>query len=120
METSTFCLKDEQLIVTLIYYHLVIKWVGQFGYGHYHFYFMHGVIWSWRVNRKKRTKKIDIGKVLGAVVANISSMPGKDFLWLIIIAIIIMSPVAYYFQPNGYRILHTELISVDRSLLRQA
>ena len=47
---------------------------------------------------KRRTKEIGIRKVLGAIIANIMAMLCKDFLWLILIAIIIASPVAYYFS----------------------
>jgi putative ABC transport system permease protein len=43
-----------------------------------------------------RRKEIGIRKVLGASVTAISSLISRDFLKLIIIAIIIASPVAYY------------------------
>jgi putative ABC transport system permease protein len=46
---------------------------------------------------QKRTKEIGIRKVLGASVANITAMLSKDFVILIMIAILIASPVAYYF-----------------------
>ena len=45
---------------------------------------------------QKRTKEIGIRKVLGASVANITAMLSKDFISLIMIAIVIASPIAYY------------------------
>lgn len=56
-----------------------------------------------------RTKEIGIRRVLGASISNITSMISKDFVGLIVIAIIIASPVAYYFmhqwlQDYSYRI----------------
>ena len=47
---------------------------------------------------QRRTKEIGIRKVLGASVVNITSMLSRDFLQLIVIAILIASPVAYYFS----------------------
>ena len=57
----------------------------------------------------QRTKEIGIRKVLGASVVNITTMLSKDFLRLVIIAIVIASPVAWYFmnhwlQDFAYRI----------------
>ncbi len=47
---------------------------------------------------EQRTKEIGIRKVLGAGVANIVSMLSRDFLKLVLIAITIASPVAWYFM----------------------
>jgi putative ABC transport system permease protein len=47
---------------------------------------------------QQRAKEIGIRKVLGASVANIASMLSKDFLQLVLIALVIASPVAYYFM----------------------
>ncbi len=44
----------------------------------------------------QRTKEIGIRKVLGASVAGITVMLAKEFVFLIIIAMVIASPVAYY------------------------
>jgi len=57
----------------------------------------------------QRTKEIGIRKVLGASVINITTMLSKDFLKLVIVAIIIALPVAWYFmnhwlQDFAYRI----------------
>ena len=41
-------------------------------------------------------KEIGIRKVLGASVANITAMLLKDFLLLVVIAILIASPTAWY------------------------
>ena len=45
---------------------------------------------------QQRIKEIGIRKVLGASVANIATLLSKDFLKLVIIAIIIASPIAWY------------------------
>jgi putative ABC transport system permease protein len=47
---------------------------------------------------KQRTKEIGIRKVLGASVAGITGLLAKDFLKLVLIAIVIASPVAYWFM----------------------
>jgi putative ABC transport system permease protein len=58
---------------------------------------------------EQRTKEIGIRKVLGATVTDIVAMLSKDFLWLVVLAIVIASPVAWYFmhkwlQDFAYRI----------------
>ncbi len=58
---------------------------------------------------KKRAKEISIRKILGASVSNIATMLSWDFIVLIIIALLIASPVAWYFmnqwlQGFAYRI----------------
>lgn len=58
---------------------------------------------------ERRTKEIGIRKVLGASVASISGLISRDFLKLVIIAIFIASPIAWYFlnqwlQDYPYRI----------------
>ncbi|MES2795682.1 MAG: ABC transporter permease [Bacteroidota bacterium] len=47
-----------------------------------------------------RTKEIGIRKVLGASVVSITTLLSKDFIILIIIALLIASPIAYYFIYN--------------------
>jgi putative ABC transport system permease protein len=44
----------------------------------------------------KRTKEIGIRKVLGAGVGNITAMITRDFVGLVVVALIIASPVAWY------------------------
>ena len=44
----------------------------------------------------RRTKEIGIRKVLGATVAGITGLLAKDFLKLVVVAIVIASPVAYW------------------------
>ena len=57
----------------------------------------------------QRTKEIGIRKVLGASVASITTLLSKDFIKLIFIAVIIASPLSWYFmnkwlQNFAYRI----------------
>jgi putative ABC transport system permease protein len=47
-----------------------------------------------------RTKEIGIRKVLGASLAGIVGLLSKDFLKLVIIALIIATPLAWYFMHN--------------------
>jgi putative ABC transport system permease protein len=47
---------------------------------------------------EQRTKEIGVRKVLGASVAGITGLLAKDFLKLVIVAIAIASPVAYFFM----------------------
>lgn len=58
---------------------------------------------------EQRTKEIGIRKVMGATVTNIVTMLSTDFLRLVVLAILIASPVAWYFmhkwlQDFAYRI----------------
>ncbi len=57
----------------------------------------------------QRTREIGIRKVLGATVSNIVNLLSKDFLKLVIVAIVIASPIAYFamhkwLQDFAYRI----------------
>ncbi len=47
-----------------------------------------------------RTKEIGIRKVLGASVAGITGLLAKDFLKLVVIAIVIASPIAWYLMQH--------------------
>ena len=49
---------------------------------------------------EQRTREIGIRKVLGAKVSSIVALLSKDFLTLVIIAILIGSPVAWYIMHN--------------------
>ncbi len=56
-----------------------------------------------------RTKEIGIRKVLGASITNIAAMLSKDFIMLVAIAVLIASPISWYFmhqwlQDFAYRI----------------
>jgi putative ABC transport system permease protein len=55
---------------------------------------------------EQRIKEIGVRKVLGASVFNLWSLLSKDFVLLVIIALMIASPIAYYFMNNwlqGYQ-----------------
>ncbi|WP_310588063.1 ABC transporter permease [Emticicia sp. BO119] len=47
---------------------------------------------------EQRTKEIGVRKVLGASVAHLWALLSKDFVMLVILALFIASPVAYYFM----------------------
>ncbi|TPN88014.1 ABC transporter permease [Aquimarina algicola] len=49
---------------------------------------------------EQRKKEIGIRKVLGASVATIINMFAKDFIKLVIIALVIATPIAYYYLEN--------------------
>jgi putative ABC transport system permease protein len=46
---------------------------------------------------QQRTKEIGIRRILGASIQNIIGLLSKDFLKLVLIAIVVASPVAWYF-----------------------
>ena len=87
--------KTEQLMNTAMLIAIFISCMGLFGLATF--------------TAQQRVKEIGIRKVLGASVGNIVSMLSKDFVLLIVIAILIASPIAYYFmyqwlQDFAYRI----------------
>lgn len=43
---------------------------------------------------ERRTKEIGIRKVLGASIANLTALLSKEFLWLVLIAFVVATPVA--------------------------
>jgi putative ABC transport system permease protein len=58
---------------------------------------------------ERRTKEIGIRKVLGASIANLWILLSREFVWLVIIACVIASPLAYWLmhswlQKYDYRI----------------
>ncbi len=55
-----------------------------------------GLLGLMTFNVEARTKEIGIRKVLGATVASIVALLSKDFLKLVLIAIVIASPIAWY------------------------
>ena len=57
----------------------------------------------------QRTKEIGIRKVLGATIFNVWKMLSRDFVWLVVLSILIAAPLAYYLsnewlQQYEYRI----------------
>ena len=49
---------------------------------------------------EQRTKEIGVRKVLGASVLNLLGLLSKDFVMMVLIALLIATPVAYYFMHN--------------------
>jgi putative ABC transport system permease protein len=45
---------------------------------------------------EQRTKEIGIRKVLGATVANVTAMLSKDFIKLVLLAVVIATPIAWF------------------------
>ena len=71
---------------------------------------------------ERRTREIGIRKVLGATVQNLVSLLSKDFLKLVVIAIVIASPLAWYImtkwlQDFAYRIEIRSWMFVSAGLL---
>ena len=55
-----------------------------------------GLLGMVTLSTEQRTKEIGIRKVLGATVASIVALLSKDFLKLVLIAIVVASPIAWY------------------------
>ena len=88
-------IKTERLMYTTMFIAIFISCMGLFGLATF--------------AAQKRTKEIGVRKVMGASVLNIVSMLSVDFVKLILLALIIASPVAYYFmhqwlQDFAYRV----------------
>jgi ABC-type antimicrobial peptide transport system permease subunit len=49
---------------------------------------------------EQRTKEIGIRKVLGASVFSLWQLLSKDFVWLVMVSLLIAIPIAYYFMGN--------------------
>ncbi len=48
----------------------------------------------------QRTKEIGVRKVLGASVSSVVALLSKDFLLLVLVALVLASPMAYYFMQH--------------------
>ena len=49
---------------------------------------------------EQRTKEIGVRKVLGASVLSLWGLLSKDFVMMVLIALLIATPIAYYFMHN--------------------
>jgi ABC-type antimicrobial peptide transport system permease subunit len=47
---------------------------------------------------EQRRREISVRKVLGASEFNLWRMMSKDYIWLVIISLVIAAPIAYYFM----------------------
>lgn len=88
-------IKVSQIILTFSIITIIISALGLFGLAAF--------------TAEQRTKEIGIRKVLGATVINITTLLSKNFVKLVLIAIVIASPVAYlamykWLQDFAYRI----------------
>jgi putative ABC transport system permease protein len=84
-----------QIFITFAVISIIIGCLGLFGLSAY--------------TAERRTKEIGVRKVLGASVSNIVGLLSKDFLKLVLLAILIGSPIAWYamnrwLQDFAYRI----------------
>ncbi|HMH31710.1 MAG TPA: ABC transporter permease [Puia sp.] len=89
-ETNTAWLMNVAMLITIF-----ISCMGIFGLAMF--------------TAERRTKEIGIRKVLGATVANITTMLSRDFVVLVIIALVFASPIAWYLmnrwlQDFAYRV----------------
>ncbi|BAU54396.1 ABC transporter permease [Mucilaginibacter gotjawali] len=76
--------KTSQLMNTAMLIAIFISCMGLFGLATF--------------TAQQRLKEISIRKVLGASVSGIVTMLSRDFLILVVIALLIASPIAYYFM----------------------
>lgn len=60
---------------------------------------------------EKKAKEISIRKILGASAANIAAMLGKDFIQLVIVALLIASPIAWFVMDKWLQgfVYHTSI-----------
>jgi putative ABC transport system permease protein len=75
-----------QIFITFAVISIIIGCLGLFGLSAY--------------TAERRTKEIGVRKVLGASVSNIVGLLSKDFIKLVLIAIVIGSPLAWYGMSN--------------------
>jgi putative ABC transport system permease protein len=71
---------------------------------------------------QQRTKEIGVRKVLGASVTSIVVLLSRDFIKLILVAVIIASPVAWYFMSEwlkdfAYRVQISPLVFISAGLI---
>ncbi|NNV55499.1 ABC transporter permease [Limnovirga soli] len=68
----------------------------------------------------QRKKEIGIRKIIGATVANMVYTLGKDFLWLILIAILIASPLAWLLMHQWLQHNYAYRITINASIFLQS
>jgi len=56
---------------------------------------------------EQRTREIGIRKVLGARVVDITTMLSRDFIYLVLIALVISSPIAWYYMDHWLQSYNT-------------
>jgi putative ABC transport system permease protein len=75
-----------------------IKSAGQFADKDFFRVFSYPLLQGNAAQVLQRTKELGVRKVLGASVGSVVALLSKDFLKLVLVAIVIASPVAYYFM----------------------
>src|SRR5262249_48149244 len=101
-------IKTSQLIFIFSFIAIIISALGLFGLAAF--------------TAEQRTKEIGIRKVLGASVRQIATLLSKDFVKLVIIAIVIASPIAWWamnkwLQDFAYRIYLSGCIFITAAIL---
>lgn len=57
----------------------------------------------------RRKKEIGIRKVLGASIGSVVQLLSKEFIWLVLIAIVIATPIAWYFTSEWLGTFHYKI-----------
>ncbi|HMQ48698.1 MAG TPA: ABC transporter permease [Saprospiraceae bacterium] len=59
---------------------------------------------------ESRTKEIGVRKVLGASISSIVGLLAKEFLWLVLIALVVATPISFYFMNKWLQDFHYHIL----------